>query len=149
MPQTKRRTKGRDALTKLYGKGQDRYLALLAAFPLRPIRTEDDLDAATGVIHALVDQEKLTAAEQDYLAVLTDLVEAYEQVHYPDEPVSDAAMLRYMIDLKETTQTAVAKGAGVAESTISEVLSGKRKLTRAQVGKLARFFRVEPGVFAD
>jgi HTH-type transcriptional regulator/antitoxin HigA len=36
---------------------------------------------------------------------------------------------------------------GVAESTISEVLSGKRKLNRKQIGKLAQFFHVDPGVF--
>ena len=36
---------------------------------------------------------------------------------------------------------------GIAESTISEVLSGKRKLNRTQIGKLARYFHVSPAVF--
>jgi transcriptional regulator with XRE-family HTH domain len=38
-------------------------------------------------------------------------------------------------------------GAGIAESTISEVLSGKRRLTRAQLEKLAAYFHVVPAVF--
>ena len=42
----------------------------------------------------------------------------------------------------------MAEGAGIAESTISEVLAGKRRLNRARIGKLARHFRVEPGAFA-
>jgi HTH-type transcriptional regulator/antitoxin HigA len=32
--------------------------------------------------------------------------------------------------------------------TIPEVLAGKRRLNRAQVGKPARHFHVEPGAFA-
>jgi HTH-type transcriptional regulator/antitoxin HigA len=42
----------------------------------------------------------------------------------------------------------VAKEAGIAESTISEVLARKRRLNRSQIGKLARYFHVEPGAFA-
>jgi len=141
-------TKTPNYLKKLYGKGQDRYLELVCQFPLRPIRTEADLDAATVVIHSLIDQEKLSGPEQDYLSVLTNLVEAYELVHYPDEPVTDADMMRYLLELKDVSQSQAAKEAGIAESTISEVLSGKRKLNRTQIGKLAKYFHVEPGVFS-
>ena len=137
----------RSALSTLYGRSRDRYLELVQAFPLRPIRTEDELDEATRAIDALIDRDKLSAAEQDYLDVLTDLVEAYESVHYPDEPVSDADMLRYFLDLKEVSQVEAAKGAGIAASTISEVLAGKRTLNRKQIGKLAKYFNVGPGAF--
>lgn len=61
-------------LTKLYGRHHERYLELLARFPLRPVRTEAELDAATEVIHELIDQDKRSAAEDDYLDVLSDLV---------------------------------------------------------------------------
>jgi HTH-type transcriptional regulator/antitoxin HigA len=36
---------------------------------------------------------------------------------------------------------------GIAESTVSEVLSGKRTLNRKQIGKLAKYFRIAPGAF--
>lgn len=131
----------------VYGRQQDRYLELIRRFPLRPIRSEAELDGATRVIDSLIDQETLTPPEQDYLDVLSHLVEAYESEHYPEEPVSDAQMLRFLIEMKGVTQSEAAKGAGIAESTVSEVLSGKRKLNRAQIGKLARYFHVEPGAF--
>ena len=137
----------RSALSVLYGRSRDRYLELVQAFPLRPIRTEEELDEATRVIHGLIDAEKLSGAEQDYLDVLTDLVETYESVHYPDEPVSDADMLRYFLEVKEVSQVEAARGAGIAASTISEVLAGKRTLNRRQIGKLAKYFHVAPGVF--
>ena len=57
-------------------------------------------------------------------------------------------MLRLLIEAKEVSQAKVAKDTRIAESTISEVLAGKRKLNRAQIGKLARYFKVSPAAFA-
>jgi HTH-type transcriptional regulator/antitoxin HigA len=39
----------------------------------------------------------------------------------------------------------VAKKIGIAESTISKALAGKRRLQRSQIGKLARYLHAEPG----
>lgn len=141
-------TKDTTSIRAVYGKRQDRYMELVQRFPLRPLRTDADLDAAVEVINELIDRDKLTTAEQDYLDVLSDLVEAYEDVAVPMDDVSDADMLRFLIEQRGVTQTELAKQTRVAESTISEVQAGKRKLNRAQIGKLARFFHVEPGVFA-
>ncbi len=131
----------------MYGKTEDRYLDLVRRFPLRPLRSDSDLDAAIAVIDALIDQPRLTAPEQDYLDVLSDLVEAYEAEMVPMRPVGDAELLRFLIEQKGNTQAAAANGAGIAESTISEVLAGKRKLNRTQVAKLARYFHVEQSAF--
>jgi len=132
---------------EVYGKTEDRYLDLIRRFPLRPLRSDADLDAAIAVIDALVDQPSLTSPEQDYLDVLSDLVETYETETIPMLPVKDDDLLRFLIEQKSVTQTAVAAGTGIAESTISEVLAGKRQLNRRQIGKLARYFHVDPGVF--
>jgi HTH-type transcriptional regulator / antitoxin HigA len=48
------------------------------------------LDAAIAVIDLLIDQEDLSAPEQDYLDVLSDLVESYENETVPITPVGDA-----------------------------------------------------------
>jgi HTH-type transcriptional regulator/antitoxin HigA len=135
-------------LGSVYGKGRDRYLDLIQRFPLRHLRSDADLDEATKVIHSLIDLESLSKAEQDYLDVLSDLVEAYEDKTIPIAEPDDAEMLRLLIEAKEVTQAEVAKRTRIAESTISEVLSGKRKLNRTQIGKLARYFKIAPGAFA-
>ena len=135
-------------LESLYGEGAPRYLELVRRFPLRPLRTDADLDAAVAVIDSLIDQDELSAPEQDYLDVLSDLVETYEDETIPIKPVGDADMLRALIEAKGVTQAQAAKGAGIAESTVSEVLAGKRKLNRTQIGKLAKYFHVGPGAFA-
>src|SRR5712691_9050243 len=131
----------------VYGKTGDRYLNLVRRFPLRPLRSDADLDTAIAVIDALIDECELTAPEQDYLDVLSDLVEAYEAEMVPMRPVGDADLLRFLIEQKRVTQAAAASGAGIAESTISEVLAGKRRLNRSEIAKLARYFHVEFGAF--
>jgi HTH-type transcriptional regulator / antitoxin HigA len=131
----------------VYGKTEDRYLDLVRQFPLRPLSTDADLDGAVAVIDGLIDRPTLTAAEQDYLDVLSDLVEAFEDEAKPMPPVSDANLLRFLIEQKGVTQARAATGAGIAESTISEVLAGKRKLNRAQIAKLAKYFHIEPAAF--
>ena len=139
----------RDATTirAVYGKSEDHYLDLIRQFPLRPLTSDADLDAAIAVINTLIDRGELSPPEQDYLDVLGDLVEAYEEKAVPMEPVSDAEMLRFLIEHRPTTQVQVARETKIAESTISDVLAGRRKLTRGQIGKLAKYFHVEPGVF--
>jgi HTH-type transcriptional regulator/antitoxin HigA len=57
-------------------------------------------------------------------------------------------VLRFLLDARNLTQIDLAHATGIAESTISTVLADKRLLNRAHIGKLARFFHVEPQVFA-
>lgn len=100
------------------------------------------------MIDSLIDQLKLSAPEQDYLDVLSDLVEAFEETAVPIKAVDDADLLRFLMENRQSTQIEVSKKTGIAESTISEVLSGKRKLNRSHIGKLAHYFQIEPGAFS-
>jgi HTH-type transcriptional regulator/antitoxin HigA len=129
------------------GARRDVYLELVQRFPLRPIRTEEELDRAIEMVDELTDRDDLEAGEKDYLDVLSDLIERYEAERHPIEPVSDAEILAHLIEAKEITQAQLAREARIAESTISEVLTGKRKLNRAQIGRLACCFGVGPTVF--
>ncbi|MBL8863926.1 MAG: helix-turn-helix domain-containing protein [Planctomycetia bacterium] len=140
-------TTGSAAIRKLYGKTEDRYLDLVRRFPLRPLRSEADLDAAVAMVDELLDRDTLSRPEQDYLDVLADLVEAYEAEAVPMRPASDAELLRFLLQNKGVTQSEAAAKSGLAESVVSEILSGKRKLNRTQIGKLSRYFHVEPGAF--
>jgi len=130
------------------GDLKEPYAELIRQFPLRPIRSDDELDAAIRVVDSLVGRPALRPEEQDYLDVLSDLVERYEAEAHPIAPLSDADMLQHLIEAKGVPQTEVARATGIADSTISEVLSGKRSLNRTHIGKLARYFAVSPEVFA-
>lgn len=60
------------------------YLALIERFPLRPLRSERDYDAAVAVLDSLAvrPEGSLESGEQDYFDTLTMLVEAYDQEHH-------------------------------------------------------------------
>lgn len=129
-------------------KCSERYLELIAKHPLRPIRSEKQLDQAIAALNDLLDQGEWNADEKDYRDVLGTLIYEYESEHIKFDPVSDADMLRSLIEAKGTTQAATAKDCRIAESTISAILSGKRKPNRDHIAKFARYFHVNPTVFS-
>ena len=125
------------------------YFDLIREFPLKPIQSEKELDQATEIIHRLIDRgfDNLTAGEDAYLDVLSDLVEKYEIEHHPIEDVSESALLAHLIESKGVTQRAVAEATGIKESAISDLLAGRRRFNRGHIEKLAAYFHVSPATF--
>jgi HTH-type transcriptional regulator / antitoxin HigA len=126
---------------------QERYFDLIQKFPFRPLRSDADLAQAIGVIDSLIVRGDLDVGEQDYLDILTDIVEKYENEEHPMPPVSDAAKLRHLIEARGITQSKLADDVGNPVSTISEILSGKRILSRRHISVFAKYFNVSPMVF--
>jgi len=133
--------------TKRKGGNQDVYLELVQRVPLRPIRSEDELDRAIEIVDELIDQDGRGADERDYLDVLSDLIERYEAEAHPIPTASDAEILAHLIEIKGVSQAEVARETALAESTLSEVLAGRRNLNRTHIGRLARYFNVGPAAF--
>ncbi len=129
------------------GAVDKKYLALIRRFSLRPIRTDAELDGASAIIDALTVRHDLSSAEADYLDVLGDLVEKYEDEHVEMPQVSDAQMLWSLMDEKRVSQADVVRGAGISKTVLSLILHGKRDLTRQHIEALARYFGVNPATF--
>jgi HTH-type transcriptional regulator/antitoxin HigA len=124
------------------------YLALAKTYPIHPIRSPEDLDEAIAVLDGLLSRRKpLDEQEQDYLGSLAHEIERYEEEHVPVPDVSGADILRHLIGDRDLTLSDVAKATGIAVSTLSAVLNGKRNLNLTHIEKLARYFGVEPAVF--
>jgi HTH-type transcriptional regulator/antitoxin HigA len=136
------------SLATLYGETQEAYLTLIRTFPLRPLRSEDDLEEATAVLDTLVVKDALTAAEADYLAVLSEIVEQYEAEAHAIPPAADADLLQHLLEATSCTTGQVAQNTGLEVRTLDAVLAGTYHLTREQIGLLARYFHVSPSVFA-
>ncbi len=67
----------------------------------------------------------------------------------PRAPTSAAEptdVLRFLLDHSGLSQRDIAPELG-GESTVSPVLSGKRKLNRGHIARLSRRFHVSPAVF--
>ena len=128
----------------------DRYLDLVRDCPLRIIRSESEYGQAIAMLDHLSDLgNDRTSDETEYLLSLALFVKKYEDEHHVMAPVSGPDMLRYLLETHNVTQSAVALGTGIAISTISEILAGKRQLSVKHVLGLAQFFGVKPAVFLD
>ena len=127
-------------------KMPDTYWKLVKRFPLIHLRDEAHLDEALAVLDGLLRQDRDVGA-QAYLDVLTDLVAAYEDEHVVMADVSEADVLRELMRSNGLSQMELAKAVGIAQSTISAVLTGARSLTKGQVLKLASYFGLSPAAF--
>jgi HTH-type transcriptional regulator/antitoxin HigA len=106
------------------------------------------LDRAIAMIDRLL-ARRLAGDEEDYLDVLSDLVEKYEDQHFPIEPIFGLDALRHLVDSSGKTRATIAAEAGLPVSTLSEILLGRRRLNTRHIDILARYFRIDPGVFLD
>ncbi len=122
------------------------YIALVREFIPRPIREEGEYDRATGLMERLLDRDELSPGAQDYLDALTTFVEAYEAEHVKLDDVHGVEMLRVLMEMNGLKQKDLVPEFGSA-SNVSDVLSGRRELSKVVIGKLATRFNVSPAVF--
>ncbi|WLD14853.1 helix-turn-helix domain-containing protein [Planctellipticum variicoloris] len=132
----------------LKGKDRDSYLELVMAFPLASIQSEVHLAEAQQVMDRLLARGKLDHGEETYLDALSDLVATYEDAHHAISPASDADMLRHLLDARGITQAELSRETGLAKSSLSEVLAGKKAFSRLMIRKLADFFGVDVSLLA-
>lgn len=132
----------------LKGKARDSYLELVQTFPLASIKSDKHLKVAHEVMDRLLAKGKLDHGESTYLDALSDLVAAYEDEHHAIEPASDADMLRHLMEAKGVTQIQLSRATGIAKSSVSEVLAGKKQFSRSMIRKLADYFQVDVSVLA-
>jgi HTH-type transcriptional regulator/antitoxin HigA len=122
------------------------YFELVNEHPLRPIRNNTDLTAAQNKIDELLQQD-LDSGARDYLAVLTGLVEGYEDENVKIPDASGADVLRELLRVNDLSQAKLAKDVGIMQSTLSELVNGRRRFTTDHMVALGKFFGVSPAVF--
>lgn len=110
------------------------------------IETEEQLEAYTKALYRLTAEPRPTPAQGKAIALLTLLIERYEEQHYKVPTAAPADVLRFLLDRHGLKQRDLAKDLG-GESVVSEVLAGKRKLNAAHIEQLSKRFRVSPAVF--
>ncbi len=133
---------------RLTGKKRDSYLELVQDFPLISIQSAAHLAEAQRIIDEMTARQDLGPGESLYLDALSDLVGCYEDKHHAIKSASDADILQHLMDAKQVSQSEVSRETGLPKSSISEVLSGKKKFSRTMIRKLADYFAVSVDVLA-
>ena len=127
----------------------DRYMELVRELPLRPLRTKAEFRQAAQVLDALVTapEGSLSAGEQDYLETLVLLIEDYDRRHRPvqDEP-DPITILKHLMESNDMSISDLGQLLG-SKGNASEILRGKRALSKTHIAKLATRFAVDVSLF--
>ncbi len=122
------------------------YGQLLARSQPKPILNEEDYDRALLEVENLMSQDALTPEEETLLEVWALLIEKYEEKYYPIPEASPLEVLLHLMEIRSTKQADLV-GAIASKGVISEVVNGKRAISKAQAKALGAFFNVNPSMF--
>lgn len=125
------------------------YQELLLDYTPRPVRNEREYRRTMRLIDGLMKKPKLSRAEGELLELLATLAEQYESIEYPTPQASQADLLAHLIDARGVTQAELARQSGVPRSVITNVLKGRRKISQANIARLAVYFHVSPAEFIE
>jgi HTH-type transcriptional regulator / antitoxin HigA len=103
---------------------------------VRPIRSEEDYEAALAEVDVLM--EALPGTLQgDRLDVIVTLIEAYEARHWPIDTPDPIEAIRIRMEQKNLRQRDLEPMIG-SRARVSEVLSRKRSLTLPMIRRLSK-----------
>ena len=110
------------------------------------IHSDEELAEYTKALFELTAKADPTPEQEEAIQLLTLLIEHYESEHYPVPDADPVDVLRFLLDQNGLSQRDIVAELG-SESTVSLVLSGKRRLNRDHIERLSRRFHVSPSVF--
>ncbi len=122
------------------------YAKLLARSLPRPIHTAAERTRLTEMLLQLDEREDLSPEEEALAEVVTLLIEDYEERYHPLPRISPNGSLNALMEergLKHKDIWPVLGNKGAA----TEVLSGRRSVSKAQAKRLAEFFHVPIDLF--
>ena len=132
------------------GKKIERYMELADVSLLRPIDSEEQYERVLVVIDELAPRTDRTAAEDDYLLMLSWVLEKYEALHYSIDTaeISILETLKYMMEGSGMTGSDLGRLLGHRELG-GKILREERKLSKKHIQTLANHFKVSPSLFLE
>lgn len=110
------------------------------------INSDEDLDKAIAYAEELTDIfEYGNTGIEPLLDYVLNVIEKYENKHYPLKESSPIDILKFLMDQNGHKQKDLIDIA--QKSAISEILSGKRPLNKNHIEKLSRKYHTNPSVF--
>jgi HTH-type transcriptional regulator/antitoxin HigA len=122
------------------------YAELLAKTAPKVIRNEAENRYYIETLYALEQKPNPRREEKELADLLTVLIENFEDARYSLPRSSPLQALEFLMAEHGLKQKDLVSIFG-ARSTVSQVMSGKRELTKGQISKLSQFFHVSPEIF--
>src|SRR5690606_739831 len=120
------------------GFKRDRYNELVAAFPLRPIRSHEAHQQAKRVFRSLHSDRSREAS--DYRHVLLSLIVEYEEqagCRVETAHIAPAELVRHLLNEHKMSVNAFAREIAISQSSLSEMLNGRRDWSKSVIVKVS------------
>jgi HTH-type transcriptional regulator/antitoxin HigA len=122
------------------------YRQLLTKYAPQPIRSPEMYKQALSQLEKLM-IPRPNAARSLLIEVLSTLIEKYESRDYPTHEVAPAEMLAKLLATKGVKSADVARATGIPTATLSNVLAGRRGISKQNAFKLGEYFGLSPIAF--
>ena len=125
-----------------------KYTRLANRIVIKAIETEEEYDHMVIAVERLIDkgEDRLSPEESALLETMAILIQAYDDSHHPVPSVAPNEMLAYLMETSGRTAKDLLPVLGT-RGRVSEILSGKRSISKEQAKKLASVFRVTADLF--
>ncbi len=123
------------------------YGKLLAAELPRPIQNHREFDQMVDRLEALdFAKRRLSEEEKALREVLAALIQVYDDEHYhfPEQPPYET--VKYLMEQRGLKQVDLVPVLG-SRAQVSDLVNGKRGISKAQAKKLAEYFGVSAELF--
>ncbi|BAU12837.1 hypothetical protein LEP3755_33680 [Leptolyngbya sp. NIES-3755] len=125
---------------------QTKYSQLLMETLPQVIDSEREYERLLAVVEQLHFKSDRTPEEKKLYQLLVTLVELYETEHYPMPEAAPHEILQHIMASSGTRQADLIGILG-SSGVVSEVVNGKRAISKSQAKVLADRFKVSPDLF--
>jgi HTH-type transcriptional regulator / antitoxin HigA len=122
------------------------YCNLLTEIAPKIIETEDEYESALSIAERLTFQKNRTPEETALYKLLVTLIETYETEHYALDESKPHEILQHIMESSGTRQADLVGVIG-SSGVVSEIVNGKRSISKAQAKALGEYFKVLPSLF--
>ncbi len=123
-----------------------RYGRLLAATVPGVVKTEEENERLLAEVDKLMRKKSLSPEEEKLLDLLVTLIEDFEEKHYQLNASTPHAILKELMEARGVKASELWKLFG-SKGVASEVIRGKRAISKAQAKALAEYFNVSVDLF--
>jgi HTH-type transcriptional regulator / antitoxin HigA len=121
------------------------YGDLLAQHQPKAIKNEAENEAAIMLAESLEHRQR-TPEEDALLELLVILIEKFEEANYPVPNVEPDRILLHLMEARNMRQEELVGVIG-SRGVVSEIVNGKRSISKAQAKALGQLFHVSPSLF--
>ena len=112
----------------------------------KPVQTEEENERALEVVEKLMAVKNRTLEQNTLLELLVTLIEKFEDEHYQLNASTPHSILQHLMEARGLKQADLVGILG-SRGVVSEVVNGKRDISKAQAKALGEFFHVPTTLF--